>query len=269
MLYALNLKPYKDVFMSLPIEKNGGINGDPNAWIEACLSTLSTGPVGIGDRIGKSDSKVLNACCRNDGLIIKPDDPLRIHDKSISNYNRMLWATCTSKRIWKYVFSVVTAGKWATKLNNNGVAHTDYLDFGCDVIVYDWKVGKLYEGEQRGKCIGEGMKPYDWKLWIVCPIFKLKGETFSIIGDIDMFACMGEGRVRIITKFNTVENDGNNIQDEQFIFHVIGVPGEMIRFAVFTSHLGLCTRNIKILSKGWNQCSISPIDKHLQINYEE
>ena len=31
MLHALNLKPYKDVFMSLPIEKIDRINGGPNA----------------------------------------------------------------------------------------------------------------------------------------------------------------------------------------------------------------------------------------------
>lgn len=72
------------------------INGDPNASFEACLLVLSTGPVGIGDRIDRTDPTVVKACCRADGMLIKPDEPLRVLERSLLNYSALLWADTMS-----------------------------------------------------------------------------------------------------------------------------------------------------------------------------
>ncbi|HTO55265.1 MAG TPA: hypothetical protein VMR50_17915, partial [Myxococcota bacterium] len=50
---ALGLWPYKDVFLSR--RDGSGLDGDPLAEIEALLSALSAGPVGIGDKLGRTD----------------------------------------------------------------------------------------------------------------------------------------------------------------------------------------------------------------------
>ena len=44
--------------------------------MEALLSALSGGPVGVGDRIGETDTAIVAATCRADGLLVKPDAPI-------------------------------------------------------------------------------------------------------------------------------------------------------------------------------------------------
>ena len=74
---SLGLMPFKDVFRTDPAV--AGETGEP----EALLSALSTGPVGLGDRVGRGDASLARATCRADGLLIKPDVPIAAIDESI------------------------------------------------------------------------------------------------------------------------------------------------------------------------------------------
>ncbi len=77
---ALGLLPYKDVFLSDPT--GTGLDGDAGAATEALLAALSAGPVGIGDRIGRTDPAIVARVCRADGVLVKPDVPLAALDSS-------------------------------------------------------------------------------------------------------------------------------------------------------------------------------------------
>jgi hypothetical protein len=57
---SLGLRPWSDVFMSDELDN-------------LLLSTLSTGPVGLGDRIGSVNRENLLRAVRADGVIVKPD----------------------------------------------------------------------------------------------------------------------------------------------------------------------------------------------------
>ena len=70
---ALGLNAFKDVFLS-------DRAAEPYAEIEALLAALSTGPVGIGDRIGRADRALVLRTCREDGMLVKPDAPLAALD---------------------------------------------------------------------------------------------------------------------------------------------------------------------------------------------
>jgi len=67
---SLGLAPFKDVFRTDP--DVAGDEGEP----EALLSVLSTGPVGLGDRVGRTDVDLALRTCRADGVLIKPDVPI-------------------------------------------------------------------------------------------------------------------------------------------------------------------------------------------------
>jgi len=69
---ALGLWPWSDVFNS-PETDN------------LLLSTLSAGPVGVGDRLGEVDGKSLLRSVRADGVIVKPDQPIVPLDESFIN----------------------------------------------------------------------------------------------------------------------------------------------------------------------------------------
>jgi hypothetical protein len=60
---ALGLWPWSDVFMSSELDN-------------LLLSTLSAGPVGVGDRIGTVNGENLLHAVRADGVIVKPDVPI-------------------------------------------------------------------------------------------------------------------------------------------------------------------------------------------------
>jgi len=63
MASALGLWPWTDAFFS----KDMG---------SLVISTLSAGPVGVGDAIGETNTRNLMAAVRSDAVIIKPDTSL-------------------------------------------------------------------------------------------------------------------------------------------------------------------------------------------------
>ena len=74
---SLDLMPYKDVFRADP--DVAGQNGEP----EALLAALSTGPVGVGDRVGRMDPALALRTCRADGLLVKPHTAIAATDESM------------------------------------------------------------------------------------------------------------------------------------------------------------------------------------------
>ena len=74
---SLDLMPFKDVFRADP--DVAGQNGEP----EALLSALSTGPVGVGDRVGRMDPALALRTCRADGLLVKPHTAIAATDESM------------------------------------------------------------------------------------------------------------------------------------------------------------------------------------------
>ncbi|XP_063423508.1 uncharacterized protein LOC134707561 isoform X1 [Mytilus trossulus] len=84
--YALNVRPYKDTFWT---SKNENVNlrykgkTEPSPALQSVVSTLSTGPVGPGDKINIVNKTVLMRCCNDDGLILKPSKPATAIDKQI------------------------------------------------------------------------------------------------------------------------------------------------------------------------------------------
>ena len=69
LAHSLGILPWADVYMS---RETGNV----------LLSTLSAGPVGIGDAIGAEDKDNLLRAVRADGVIVKPDAPIVPLDQS-------------------------------------------------------------------------------------------------------------------------------------------------------------------------------------------
>ncbi len=99
---SLGLMPFKDVFRADP--DVAGDTGEP----EALLSALSTGPVGLGDRVGRSDPALALRTCRADGILIKPDVPIAATDESMVGA-----AAFRAELLVTECFSDHPAGRWA------------------------------------------------------------------------------------------------------------------------------------------------------------
>ena len=73
---ALGLAPNKDVLWSTSIQPGNPYreNGQELVPDRAIfIATASTGPVGIGDAVNLTNVSRVMRCCRQDGLILKPD----------------------------------------------------------------------------------------------------------------------------------------------------------------------------------------------------
>ena len=85
---ALGIAPYKDTFWSTSEQPGSSYKPTPMEPLperEIVLATLSTGPVGPSDGINFTNVERIMKCCRQDGLILKPDRPISMLDILISD----------------------------------------------------------------------------------------------------------------------------------------------------------------------------------------
>ncbi|MGA9278086.1 MAG: hypothetical protein WBV89_14060, partial [Ilumatobacter sp.] len=163
---TLGVPAFKDCFFSNADVSEGddAIDGDPHAAVEALLSALSGGPVGIGDRIGRTDPAITGRVCDADGRLRRLDGPISAIDDALfggpARGDRLMWATTTSTTpdgVWTYVVAINTAVEHATIL--------DRYDLGREAVVYDWRGGTASTTSE----LSLELAPRDWALFVVSP----------------------------------------------------------------------------------------------------
>lgn len=253
LIDALGLHPFKDVFLSHRNDTGFvDINGDPNALFEACLSALSAGPVGIGDRIDRTDAAVVKTCCRADGMLIKPDEPLRALDRSLRNDCTLLWAD-TMCGNWRYVISVCTGVKKNGDGDRPPLKESIQLEEDKQVVVYDWKKGEALILSE----VSVELRLHEWMLCVCCPVFThLDGsERFTLIGDAGTFATMGDRRIRLITDHTS--EPMQQVGPDGIVFEVLGCAGEEVCISFWGEHTGMKTQTVNIPIRCWIKASVS------------
>jgi hypothetical protein len=86
---AIGLAPFKDVFWSTSLQPGANYTPTPTEVLparEILMATLSTGLVAPGDAIKYTNFESIMKCCREDGLIFKPDRPLTMINALISDW---------------------------------------------------------------------------------------------------------------------------------------------------------------------------------------
>lgn len=258
----LGMVPFKDVFLS----KDHGravvdVDGDPNAEVEACLATMSAGPVGIGDRLDRTDVRLVRRCCRMDGTLVKPDVPMVALDRSLRNADGLLWGMTHSGK-WRYLFAVGTGVKYS------GGEENVYERLEESVCLHDMDERKEEEEEEEnglgdeketemfvynwgtrsgeiGNVIRTTLGLHEWELWVVCPVVRTREDAFALIGDGEMFATMGDRRVRVV--------DG---EKDEVLFEVLGQSGEEVTMWFWSERRGVESKTVKIRCKGWIRCRL-------------
>jgi hypothetical protein len=191
MARALGLWPYKDVFHS--------VASSPTREVEALLSALSAGPVGIGDRIGEADPALVRRTCRADGVLVRPDVPIAALDRAA--FDAPVWS---GELLVAAAHTQHSAGRWGYVLTCNvasdgerhgaHVALTDLADDrpGTDsVVVYDWRTGRFDVVTRDGGYDVE-LEPRGWDYRVAVPV--LAGGV-AVVGDPGLYAAAGDSRV--------------------------------------------------------------------------
>jgi len=82
---SLQLYPFKDNFWSTKVQPNNKYSSsEPNPELQALVSILSTGPVGISDKINYVNKTLVLQLVNIDGLLLKPDRPATSIDATFS-----------------------------------------------------------------------------------------------------------------------------------------------------------------------------------------
>jgi hypothetical protein len=215
---ALGLWPFKDVFLS---SRTGtGLDGDPHAEVEALLAALSAGPVGIGDRIGRTDRELVLRTCREDGVLLKPDLPLAALDRcylanAAFEHAPLLAETYSEHPIGRFVYLVALhASRERAPLE---------FDVGCsevgvargEVVAYDWR-SRRAEPLAPGARLRFRLEPRDWALRLLAP---LDPSGLAVLGDVSKYASAADRRLR-------------NVRSEAGLaMDVLGAPGEHVEIA--------------------------------------
>lgn len=178
---SMGIWPWSDVFLST--ETNNLL-----------LATLSAGPVGIGDAMGREDQDNIFKSVRRDGVIVKPDAPAVPLDQSYLSDARgddapLVAATYTDHDGYKteYVFAFNRSKSGGEALHFSPAE----LGFTGPVVVYDYFSGQgtrldsaaTYSTNLEARAVG---------YYVVAPFGK-SGVAF--LGDAGKFVSTGKQRI--------------------------------------------------------------------------
>ncbi len=177
---SLGIWPWADVYMSAETDN-------------LLLSTLSAGPVGIGDAMGAEDKTNLMRAVRADGVIVKPDAPIVPLDRSYladaeGKPSPLIAGTFTDHNGIKtaYVFAVNRAKTPAGEVNFSSA------DVGISgpAYVYDYfsGAGQLLDGGDFSAPLKKNASAF----YEIAPVGR---SGIAFLGDKDKFVGTGKQRI--------------------------------------------------------------------------
>jgi hypothetical protein len=179
---AVGLWPWTDVFFS---------NELPNL----ILSTLSAGPVGVGDALGETNAHNLAAAIRADGLIVKADSPLlpvdSMYTSDALNQSAPMVAMSESAFGNQGAHYVFAYGRSSSQ--ESVTVPLSGLGISGPVFAYDWVT-------HRGELLPDGgslrMKFVDgWDYQILSPVNR---RGLALLGDTDKIVSLGKQRIAAV-----------------------------------------------------------------------
>ncbi|HEY1788415.1 MAG TPA: hypothetical protein VGJ73_09685 [Verrucomicrobiae bacterium] len=184
LAFSMGIWPWADVYRSA--ETNNVL-----------LSTLSAGPVGIGDKIGTENTNNLLQAVRADGVIVKPDAPVLPLDQCYINdahhaHSPLVAAAYTDHHGLKtaYVFAFNRS-----KSNDEQLDFTPaQLGFDRPVCVYNYFAGTGRRLNSSDK-VSASLETNGTAFYIVAPFGK---NGIAFLGDKGKFVSTGKERIPLL-----------------------------------------------------------------------
>jgi hypothetical protein len=258
---SLGLLPFKDVFRADP--EIAGENGEP----EALLSALSTGPVGLGDRVGRLDPALALRTCRADGLLVKPHTAIAATDESLLSgpafTPTVLVAECTSEHPagrWTYAVAMhanpgeepITGEIRLESLSRpmGGSADQRRREAGSttDFVAWDWRQGTATR-LSRDATIPVSLGREGWAFHVLAPVL---GSGLAVIGDVTKFVTAGDARLEIFETATgarlIVKGPGETVSVTGWAMEAPTSPDAVVAHDPAT---GVWTAAVDVPSRGW------------------
>jgi hypothetical protein len=197
LLKSLRLWPFLDVFFSS--KHNSDYFEEPYPELRAIMSTLGGGPVAVGDPIGKVDKDVIDKIIRKDGLIYKPDYPIKAPDLMFIKHNTCYVAYTESKHQDLSWYYVVNFALWSEEIKSDYTLKE--IDITGKFVEYDWfkRSVKVRNDEE----LIPFHKEKDYQYCIYAPLLS---NGVALIGDPKKYVTMSS------KEFNSVKYDESSIK---------------------------------------------------------
>ncbi|CAF4204876.1 unnamed protein product [Rotaria sp. Silwood2] len=241
---AMGLAPFKDVFWSTSFQPGSPYKPDAEEVLperEILIATLSTGPVGPGDAINYTNVQRIMKCCREDGLILKPDLPLTMINRLASDwafYNGVsqgeLYSTRTT--INDQTFHVI----FASAMKQDYLVYPSMIGAQSGVIWSYDNSSVVSTFDDANPLNVSASKCHDLFicLWYVSPVIKLEESTkYALLGEWNKWTAISHQRIISID---------NQIINHIAIIDLQGAPGETVSIIVFHFTLQSVTVNCRM-----------------------
>ena len=258
---AIGLAPFKDVFWSTSIQRNnpyGELISELLPDRAILISTLSTGPVASGDGINYTNIERIMKCCRQDGLILKPDHPLTMINALISDWALFnsdsqgeLYSTRTT--ISNQTFHIV----FASSMKQDYQVSPSMVDAQSG-LAWSYQNPKDIRGFSAPipiDILADQCHNLSICLWYISPLISLNDlnhTQYALLGELNKWTSVSQQRFKSIV----IDNEKH-----QSIITIEGIQGELVPVLIFHSVLQSIIVNCTIISSN-NQSTIliSPSD---------
>ncbi|KAK6165977.1 hypothetical protein SNE40_022776 [Patella caerulea] len=228
---AMGIAPFKDNFWSTEVQTGNGYNQtEPHTSIHAAISTLSTGPVGLGDKVGHSNPNLIMRSCNAEGLILKPSKPITAIDKQIQqmafggNIGPEGKIYTTYSNIDNHIFGIILAANismdYTLRIQDTGINMTQAaMVMISDLYISDTLV--TFNESQPLKITTSCTTKY-FCLYYYSPVFTVGNDKVMIYGEVDKWTPMSNNRVT-----------GIRVISDDLFLQLVGVPNEIVSFRFF------------------------------------
>jgi hypothetical protein len=256
MARALGLMPFKDVFRADP--EVAGDHGEP----EALLSALSTGPVGLGDRVGRFEPALAMRTCRADGTLIKPHVPVAATSRSMlvsaGSRSVLMVAECFSDHPagrWGYVTTMRCSPVDGSTTGEVSLAALGDSAPSGEVFVWDWRLGTGRRLPADGRW-ETTLAREEWTFHVVAPVLPC---GVAVVGDVSKFVTAGDARLVVDADEHrvrlAVKGAGERVTvtgwSETALARTDGEP------VVHDATTGVWTTDVDVPERGWTHVTLA------------
>ncbi|MGV9197952.1 MAG: hypothetical protein ACOC4M_03855 [Promethearchaeia archaeon] len=219
-LNALGLWPFLDVFFSS--KHNNEYAEEPYPELRALMSTLGGGPVAVGDPIGKVSKEIIEKITRKDGLIYKPDYPIKVPDLMFVKHDTCYVAYTESQLndlCWYYV---VNFSLWPEEIHSNYTLRD--IEIRGRFIEYDWleKTARIREDTEP---IPYDKESVDYQYCVYAPFLP---NDMALIGDSSKYVTMNS------KEFKEISYDDSSIEIQ--LYNIEGEVSEVLLYCPHEPH---------------------------------
>ncbi|XP_067660687.1 uncharacterized protein [Haliotis asinina] len=191
-------------------DQKGGVSGTTSAAQSSVIAVLSGGLVGIGDKIGHTNTSIIKRMCSSDGTILKPNRPAQQLNAQVvqmtfqdgSGPDADIWATLTG---------VYKGG--ASPDQVYGIIYVSGLNRTFDItptsagIGFEYPVSKIFSAANPTKHYDfSDSKPFsippcqlDFCMYYTSPVINYKNREVFVLGELDKWVPMSRNRIVNVT----------------------------------------------------------------------